>query len=184
VVRSDEERWVQLAQHGDRQAFAVLADRYWTRVFRWLCGLTHHTQVAEDLTQDAFLKAWQALPSLATPSTFRPWLFCIARHSWINSKRGPRGIPVQPLPAAASAKDSVPLASVLEQEGQELLRGACTRLPEHFRAPFLLWTYEGLPYDELAQVLDITEETARWRVCKARQLLLRELAGYLDEKMS
>ena len=68
----EEPQLVLLAQAGDRQAFATLAERYWRRVFRWLYGLTHHTHLAEDLTQEAFLKAWRALGSFQPGPAFGP----------------------------------------------------------------------------------------------------------------
>ena len=61
---------------------------------------------------------------------------------------------------------------------------ACERLPAKLRAAFLLRTQEELSFEEIAEVLDVTEETVRWRVFKARHLLMNELKAYLDEKRS
>lgn len=184
VQHPDENNWVRQAQTGDRQAFAALVDRYWGRIYRWLHSLTHNAHVAEDLTQDVFLKAWAALPGLQEPATFRPWLFCIARNGLINLRRGPRGAPVQHLPESISSVQPDPAEEAIVQEGRALLKAACDRLPVLFRGAFLLWTQEDMAYPEIAQALEVTEETARWRVCKARQFLLKELEVYLDRKKS
>ena len=181
----DQEReWVRLARRGDRDAFASLADRYWERVRRWLYGLSGQAQVAEDMTQEAFLKAWTNLPRLEAEATFHVWLYRIARNCLLDSKRGPRGQKTRELPEALEAKSAGPLGDLVDAEAQDLLRAALTRLPDTYRSAYLLWTQEDLPYSEIAQTLDIAEETARWRVCKARQFLLKELRTYLESPKS
>lgn len=177
-----EHELVLQAQQGNRQAFAALVDCYWPRVFRWLFGLTHNTHTAEELTQDTFLKAWAALGSLTGGTGFRAWLFRIASNGLTDSRRGPRGKPVRGLPEGVASRDRGPVAAVLSQESLTIVSDACARLPPHFRAPFLLRTFEDLSFAEIADALGVTEETVRWRVFKARQLLLEELGHYLDRK--
>lgn len=181
VQHPEEQLWVRQAQAGDRQAFAALVDRYWVRIHHWLYGLTRNPHLAEDLTQEVFLKAWSGLPGLQEVATFRPWLFCIARNCLTNTRRGPRGSPVHQLPETMSSGNPGPAEEAMVREGQALLAAACERLPVLFRAAFLLWTQEDMGYPEIAQSLGLTEETARWRVCKARQFLLKELESYLDQ---
>ena len=69
---------------------------------------------------------------------------------------------------------------LIEVEAREKLEIALEMLPSKFRAAYLLWTQEELAYAEIAQILGTTEETARWRVCKARQTLLKLMSGYLN----
>ena len=176
----EEGEWVRQARAGDRAAFAALVDRYWDRLRRWLFALTRQEHLAEDLTQEAFLRAWQALPTLEGPGGFRPWLFRIARNCLLDRQRGPRGAEARSLPADLQAKGTGPVGDVLEREAQQMLQAALARLPTDYRAAYVLWTQEDMPYCQIAQVLAISEETARWRVCKARQFLLRELQPYLD----
>jgi RNA polymerase sigma-70 factor (ECF subfamily) len=71
---------------------------------------------------------------------------------------------------------------VLGREAENLLQQACARLPAHFQEAFLLWSQDDLSFAEIALALGLTEETARWRVFKARLLLLRLLSRYLDGK--
>src|SRR2546428_126816 len=73
-----------------------------------------------------------------------------------------------------------PVATLVGRETQARVAAAVARLPQLLRAPFLLRTQEELGYREIAQVLELTEETVRWRVFKARQVLLQELGPYLD----
>jgi len=181
VQPGQENLWVRKAQAGDRQAFSCLVDLYWERMFRWLCGLTGQGPAAEDLTQETFLKAWTGLPSLKDPTLFRSWLFSIARNCWVSGHRGQKHLPAQRLPDAVAASDAGPVEQLLTQEGRSLLEAACAKLDTIFRAPFLLWTHEDVSFAEIGRILGITEETARWRVCKARRLLLKQLHAYLDE---
>jgi RNA polymerase sigma-70 factor (ECF subfamily) len=151
-------------------------------VYRWLFGLTGDRQAAEDLAQEVFLKAWTAMPSLQQAGGFRGWLFRIARNCFADSLRSARSPSWQPLPEAALSRESSPADAALERECDGLLQEACARLPVDYRAALLLWTQERFSYAEIAQALNTTEETARWRVFKARHMLLRRLGAYLDPK--
>lgn len=173
---------VRRSQAGDRSAFAVLVNRYWDCVRRWLHGLTRQAQLAEDLTQEAFVRAWTSLPELKVGATFRVWLFRIARNCLIDARRGPRGIAPETLHNSVADHRAGPVRDLLEREGQQQLEAALANLPEAYREAYLLWVQEELPYPDMAQVLGTTQETARWRVCKARQLLHQALAQYLDVK--
>ncbi len=175
---------MQKAGTGDRAAFAALVDRYWHPLRRWLLGLTGREHEAEDLTQEAFFRAWSALPQLPRAVTFRVWLFRVARNLLVSGRRGPRGAPTANLPADLPAQDAGPLSEVLEGEAQDQLRAALARLPTPYRAAYLLLSQEDFSYGQIAGVLEITEETARWRVFKARQFLLKELRAYLDSSPS
>jgi RNA polymerase sigma-70 factor (ECF subfamily) len=177
-----EQTLVREARAGDQEAFAALVHQYWGRIHRWLYGLNRNVHEAEDLTQEAFLRAWATLPDLENEAAFRPWLFRIAQNALIDCRRSPRPVASLAVCESARAREPGPLLSALHREGEGLLEQACAGLPELYRAPFLLWTQEELAYNEIAAALGISEETARWRVCKARHLLLKDLEGYLDRK--
>lgn len=169
------------ARAGDRQAFAALVDCHWGPVYRWLAGLTRNEHLAEDLTQEAFLKAWRGLGTFQPGASFRVWLFSIARHCWIDRQRGPRGAITTGLSEHMATTVPGPAESIVEREGKALFQQACAALPEHLQAAFLLWAQNDMAFADVAQVLGITEATARWRVFKARLILLRELGNYLDQ---
>jgi len=180
-VRSqDESDWVRQAAQGDREAFARLVDRYWERVRRWLYGLTGKAQLAEDVSQEAFLKAWTSLPTLKHADTFRVWLFRIARHCWLDARRRSHSDLKLPMPIDVPATGSGPLNELISDETLEQLQLALAELPSKYRAAYLLWTHEELPYAEIAEILGVNEETARWRVCKARQGLVETMTPYLS----
>jgi RNA polymerase sigma-70 factor (ECF subfamily) len=176
-VENDQERdWVRRASAGDRDAFAALVDRYWGPVRAWLAGLTGRVHLAEDLTQEAFLKAWVALPRLAAADTFRVWLFRIARNEYLAAARR-----LRPTGEVPDTPDSAPdpATVAIEREESAALRSAIGKLPDQYREAYLLWTHESLTYPEIAGILDVTEETARWRVCEARRRLTRILEKFL-----
>ncbi|MBA4192767.1 MAG: hypothetical protein C0467_32790 [Planctomycetaceae bacterium] len=172
---------VRRAQTGDREAFATLVDRYWNPVRNWLAALSGQVHTAEDLAQETFLKAWAALPKLAAGETFRVWLFRIARNEYLALVRSPRSLKRDPL-----AESPDPAAGPPEQaevrEAATALRAAVEKLPETYRSAYLLWTHEELPYPELARVLDVSEETARWRVCEARRKLAVAMRRFLGDE--
>jgi RNA polymerase sigma-70 factor (ECF subfamily) len=173
---NEEADWIRAAQSGDRSAFARLVDRYWDRLYRWLYHLTRDRHTAEDLTQETFLKSLAALRSFRPGSNFRAWVFRIGHNNFVNQKRASRRTK-HPLPEdAAGAESAGPVHTVEDREALELVQKAVTELPSDFRAALMLRVEEGLSFREVAKVLGTTEETARWRVFKARQKLLKVLS--------
>lgn len=176
LLRDEELRWIEAAQAGDRDAFAKLVEHYWDRLHRWLFHLTHDRHQAEDLTQETFTKSLAALGSFRPGSNFRAWLFRIGHNNFVNLKRSERRTK-QPLP------DEVPVASpgpaahdqLADRENLAVVLKAVQELPPDFKAALLLHAQEGMSYREVANILKTTEETARWRVFKARQKLMKVL---------
>ena len=181
VHAPEETSWVEHAAQGDRDAFARLVDRYWDKVRRFLLGMSGKNHLAEEVAQEAFLKAWTALPTLREPATFRVWLFQIARRCWVDARRRSWAHLRVPMEGELEGKHDGPLMSILDDESQAQLQAALALLPTKFRAAYLLWTQEEMPYAEIASILGISEETARWRVCKARQDLVHTLTAYLHQ---
>ena len=165
---------VERARGGDRDAFAALVERYWDRLYRWLYQLGRDSHLAEDLTQEAFLKAYARLEQFRPGSNFAAWLFRIGHNAYANACRSRWWVEALPDGLAGPAEDPAD-----EAASNEALRGlaeALGRVPPPFRAALLLRAEEGLSFREIADVLGLTEETARWRVFKARKQLL-ELLG-------
>lgn len=176
----DESTLIGQAQRGDREAFAELVTRYWSRIFHWLHGVTRCAHSAEDLTQDVFVRAWQALPRYES-GNFRAWLFRIARNRLMDFHRE-KDAAKGPLPENAAAKDADPLTQAISAEHRTAVDQACAMLPETVRSTFLLWVREEMSYEEIAEILDISLVAARWRVYKARRLLMRILMSQQEHK--
>jgi RNA polymerase sigma-70 factor (ECF subfamily) len=175
----EERELVKKSQKGDRQAFAVLIERYWDRLYRWLFHLSHNQHTAEDLVQETFLKAFARLASFRAGTNFRAWLYRIAFNGFLNHQRV-EGRSRQLYPDTVPAPQQGPMELAMSQESLRLLARALGRLPNDFRAAFLLRVEEGLSFRHIAGVLRITEETARWRVFKARRKLIEVLGPHLD----
>jgi len=170
-----EADWIAAAQAGDRPAFAELVECYWERLYRWLYHLTRDAHVAEDLTQESFMKAFAALKSFRAGSNFRAWLFRIAHNNFVNQRRSNRRTRHALSPELTQSGEG-PLDEVLGREGMERLMQAVRELPTDYRGALLLRAEEGLSFKQIAEILAITEQTARWRVFKARQKLMQVLS--------
>jgi len=171
---SDEVALIRAAQGGNRDAFARLVEAYWARLFRWLYHLTHDRHLAEDLAQETFLKALAHLGRFQAGTNFRAWLFRIGHNAFANQHRSPSRRRA-PLPEDLPSRSQGPAEDACHRELLADLASAVERLPMEFRAALLLRAEEGLSFRQIAGVMDITEETARWRVFKARQKLLGQM---------
>ncbi len=172
-----ESEWIAAAQAGDRSAFARVAEAYYDRLFRWLYHLTRDRHRAEDLTQETLLKALAAVKSFRPGSNFRAWLFRIGHNNFVNLKRAERKSPHQPADDHQAADTAAgPLTTAADREALEKVAKAIRELPTDFRTALMLRAEEGMSFREVAAVLKITEETARWRVFKARQKLAKVLS--------
>jgi RNA polymerase sigma-70 factor, ECF subfamily len=178
---ADEHRLIVAAQQGDRPAFAQLVERYWDRLYRWLFRLTRDRHTAEDLVQESFLKAFAGLTKFQAGTNFRAWLFRIAHNNYANQCRA-YARRRETLPEDLPDSQHGPLDQIVSAETLQNLGRAIHRLPAEFRAALLLRVEEGLSFRQIAEVLDLTEETARWRVFKARQKLLSLLAPRQEQK--
>jgi RNA polymerase sigma-70 factor (ECF subfamily) len=180
---ADEHRLIVAAQKGDRPAFARLVEHYWDRLYRWLYHLTRDRHSAEDLVQESFLKAFAGLKKFQAGTNFAAWLFRIAHNNFANHCRASARTR-EALPEALPDRQQGPLEEAVSAEALRNLTQAMNRLPAEFRAALLLRVEEDLSFRQIAEVLDLTEETARWRVFKARQKLLSLLAPRQEQEKS
>lgn len=173
-MHSTDADLIRRAQAGDRQAFGVLVQQHQGRVYsftRRLCGNPDH---ALDITQDTFIKAWQALPAWRPEARFETWLLRIARNTAIDGLRRGRHEP-EPLPDDAVLVDHgpTPLRQLESSRNIVQLEALLAQLPLAQREVLLLRELEGLSYRELAAALDISEGTVKSRLARARSALLQ-----------
>ena len=171
----DDRQLVALAQNGDPEAFAQLVRHYQNLAL----GKTGSHHDAEEVTQTAFLKAWQSIRSFQGKAAFSSWLYRLTVNAAIDLLRQRRAPALSlddpDLPPLAD-EDPGPEEASLAAERRRLLWQAIDRLPEAQRTPLVLREMEGLSYREIAQVLDLEEGTVKSRLARARLLLRRLLA--------
>ena len=173
---------VTRAKAGDAAAFEELVRKYRSRVYSLALHLTGQASDADDITQDAFLKAYHKLPEFEGRSEFFTWIYRITLHRALNAKRDRQRRPTVPLDdprlVAAVAVDSHgdPERAVQLRDRYRALLEAFDQLSSLLQTTVVLTTLQGLSYKEAAVVLETTEGTIAWRIHEAR----RKMRGYLD----
>jgi len=176
-----EAQLLEKAQRGNAFAFEEMVRRYQRQVYGTALRIVRRHDVADDLAQDAFLKAYRALGSFDTQRPFGPWIRRIVANLAINHVRSPEaredGLPeshdLTPAPGVG------PLGGVLEREAQAVLARALEGLPVEQRAVFALRVFEELSYQEIAESLQIPVGTVMSRLSRARDRVRELVAPYL-----
>lgn len=173
---------VARAKGGDTAAFDELVRKYRARVYALALHLTGEASDADDITQDAFLKAYHKLPEFEGRSEFFTWIYRITLHRALNAKRDHkrrRTVPIDdPRLVAAIAVDSQgdPERAVQLRDRYRALLESFDQLSSLLQTTVVLTTLQGLSYKEAAVVLETTEGTIAWRIHEAR----RKMRSYLD----
>jgi RNA polymerase sigma-70 factor (ECF subfamily) len=171
---------LEKVRHGDVEAFEAIFDEYHLRICRYLCSLVGDLDLAEDLAQQTFVKAYRALTRASPPDNLKAWLYTIATNTAISALRRRRLIQWLPLGANAAAKAPGHEARLGERQ---ILQQALDRLPRGDAACLLLRFQHGLSYAELADILGSSIPAARMRLCRARAAF-REIYLQLDQEVS
>lgn len=167
---------VRRARAGDERAFSLLVREYQSQVFNFVLRLVGDRSLAEDLTQEIFLRAYQALPAFSFRSTFKTWLFQVAKNRVLDEwrRRGRRPHQVVAIDEAAPWLTAAE-APLERRETMNEIWQAIETLPIDLRMSLLLRDIVGLQYTEIADTLDITLPTVKWRIFKARQTVVQAL---------
>ncbi len=157
----DEERAAILAcQRGDTRAFDSLVERYQRSVYRLCYRYVNNHEDANDVAQEAFLRAYKAIGRFRGDSAFSTWIYRIAVNACLNF-RAARRPPADELPESLPDR-GLPASERLERdERQNLVRAAVTRLPERQRATLILKVYHDLSHEEVARILGSTVGTVK-----------------------
>ena len=174
------------ARAGDRQAFAGLVHRHQDRVFGFLLRMIGTRDEAMDLTQDSFLKAWNALPDWRPEARFTTWLIQIARNAALDLLRRRQRIKFVSFDANIDS-DMVdghapsPEKQFSDRQRISLLQRAVATLPADQREILLLRELEDMSYADLALILGINEGTVKSRLARARAAALINFRHYAGE---
>jgi RNA polymerase sigma-70 factor (ECF subfamily) len=177
----DEAFLLARAGSGDLAAFETVVLRYQRRVYGVALRIVRAHDVADDVAQETFLRAWRSLDRFELGRPFGPWVCRIAANLAVNHVRSPRareeGLPEGY--AETRSSDPGPLGAVLDAEARRVLDAALDALSPEQRAVFVLRTGEEMSYEEIAGALGISPGTVMSRLFRARERLSRALAPYL-----
>lgn len=179
-----EESLVVQAMSGDRNAYGELVGRCYTDVIRVVYRLCGDEQIAQDATQDAFVRAWVRLPGFQMRAPFRHWVYRIAVNSALDTLREKPQDSIEEntdIPRMA-AEILDPESAYLEQEQADRVQSAINMLTEAARVVIVLREYGGLSYEEIASLLDIPVGTVMSRLNYARNRLREMLREDRVEK--
>ena len=157
------------AQRGDERAFSLIVRAYELPVFNYVLRLVGDRSLAEDLTQEVFIRVYQGLPSFSLRCRFTTWLFQVTKNRVLDELRA-----MERRPRAVVALDDVPPLEVVDApmertEAIDAVWRAVEVLNPDLKMALLLRDVVGLSYSEIAETLEITLATVKWRIYKARE---------------
>ena len=189
VEQSDLEL-VRRVQRGERGAFDLLVLRYQHKVVKLVSRLLRDPSEAEDVAQEAFVKAYRALGSFRGDSAFYTWLYRIAVNTARNTMAARQRRPLayeaelseneQTVVESRMRHGDTPEATVLSDEIHRTVSSAVEELPEDLRTAIILREIEGLSYEEIAEAMECPVGTVRSRIFRAREAIDRSLKPLLD----
>jgi RNA polymerase sigma-70 factor (ECF subfamily) len=189
----DEAALVQRSRGGDLEAYDDLVRRYQERIYATIYHMTSNHEDANDLAQESFIKAYQALKSFKGGSSFYTWLYRIAVNKTINflkQRKNRMHMSLNDLDLNAEhdpdlmalISDKTPRREAGLAELQEKLNEAMLKLSEPHRLVVVLHDVQGLSHDEIARIMDCNIGTVRSRLFYARQQLQGFLSDYLNPR--
>lgn len=190
--READQVLVQRVQAGDQQAFGVLVAKYQRKLMRLVMRLVRDPAEAEDVTQEAFIKAYRALPNFRGESAFYTWLYRIgvnAAKNWLNAngRRAPTATAVDSDEAESYEGGDLlrdvdtPERLMMSKQIGETVNAAMDRLPDDLRTAITLREIDGLSYEEIANAMKCPIGTVRSRIFRAREAIAEELKPLLDK---
>jgi RNA polymerase sigma-70 factor (ECF subfamily) len=190
-VESDKDL-IRLSSRGDREAFGRLVKRYQDRVYNLAFRLTGQHHAALDLSQDAFVRAFAAMPRFRGESGFFTWIYRIAMNLHMNTERSLAGrarkktFSLNPVPVRGEESRSLdleepretdPAKPLEDRERDRIIHEALLKLDVDYRRVVLLRDLEGQSYEDIAAILEIPIGTVKSRLHRAREELKTKLKG-------
>ena len=189
--READQVLVERVQRGDKQAFGLLVSKYQRKLIRLLSRMIRDPAEVEDVAQEAFIKAYRALPGFRGDSAFYTWLYRIGINTAKNflaaqGRRAPTSTEFDS-EEAESFEDgeqlrdnNTPERILMSQEIGNTVNAAMAELPEDLRTAIVLREIEGLSYEEIAQIMDCPIGTVRSRIFRAREAIAAKLRPLLE----
>ena len=185
VEETTDQQLVDQVMAGNKNAFSLLVMRYQHRVAALIARFVQDPQEAEDVAQEAFIKAYRALPLFRGDSAFYTWLYRIAVNTAKNylvarSRRPPAQDleidEVEPMEAGSVLHEiESPEGSLSTSELKVAIEAAVDSLPEELKTAFILREFSGLSYEDITEVMDCPVGTVRSRIFRAREAIDRKI---------
>jgi len=191
--REIDQQLVERAQRGDKRAFDLLVTKYQRKLGRLLSRFIRDPAEVEDVAQEAFIKAYRALPSFRGDSAFYTWLYRIGINTAKNylvalGRRAPT-VTEFDSDEAESFEDgeqlrdiNTPESMLMSKEIGSTVNAAMEDLPEDLRTAITLREIEGLSYEEIASIMNCPIGTVRWRIFRAREAIAARLRPLLETR--
>lgn len=187
-VELDDQQLVQASKLGDQDAFSQLVLRYQRRIFNLVYRIVQHYEEASEITQDAFLAAWQGLPSFRGDARFATWLYRIAYNCALKQVEAhKRDKALQAVLQAEQALDGLDDrqrdadAGLAAREQQAVVQEQLSYLPAKYRIVLILHHLQEMTYEEMADMLKMPVGTIKTHLFRARNLLKERLQALSRE---
>ena len=189
--REIDRQLVARAQRGDKQAFELLVEKYQRKLARLLSRFIRDPAEVEDVTQEAFIKAYRALPAFRGDSAFYTWLYRIGINTAKNylmamGRRAPTSTEVEAEEAEGFEEGeqlrdiNTPESMLLSNEIARTVNATIEQLPEELRTAIQMREIEGMSYEDIAKAMDCPIGTVRSRIFRAREAIAEQLRPLLD----
>jgi RNA polymerase sigma-70 factor (ECF subfamily) len=182
-IESEERKLVEAAQVGDKKAYGQLVRIHQKKLFRFIYGLVGSFDQAEDIVQEAFVRAYGAIKTFRTDYSFYPWLSTIARNlafTQVNREEKKESLDkISEKGFDPVSKDLGPLDKMLDEESEKRFYQALMAMPTTYRSVFVLRHFENMDYVDIASYLKIPPGTVDSRLYRARQFLMEALKDLL-----
>jgi RNA polymerase sigma-70 factor (ECF subfamily) len=166
--QSSDKKLVKRVQKGDKGAFDLLVLKYQHKIVNLVMRYVRDPELALDITQEAFIKAYRALPRFRGDSAFYTWMYRIAVNTAKNHLAAQRR---RPMDVELDLQEGVTLGNEL----RETVERAIAALPEDLRTAIILRELEGMSYEEIAQTMECPVGTVRSRIFRARDAIAKKV---------
>jgi len=174
----DEKKLLAKAKNGDDEAFGKLVQRYQRRVYTVIYRFVRNHTDADDLAQDAFIRAFKAIDRFDLRYPFSPWMYKIAINLTLNHLKK-RKLKMSEVDLDRMSSGNNPESTMHQDQTRRKVHRAIAKLPPKLRQVLVLRVYEDWPYAQIAEVLEIPIGTVMSRLSRARKALKEELGSLL-----
>lgn len=186
----NDQQLVRKVQAGDKRAFDLLVLKYQHKIFGLISRYVSDSHEVQDVAQEAFIKAYRALPKFRGDSAFYTWLYRIAintaKNHLVSRGRRPPGSDVEVEDAeyyetGSALRDvDTPENQLFKQELEDVVNRAIGELPDDLRSAVTLREFDGLSYEEIADIMDCPVGTVRSRIFRAREAIDKQVRAQLE----